>query len=350
MNDLERLAFYYGAGRLFIPRPRFLIYNPTHRCDLTCQHCGVWRGEKRKELAPEELGKLLKQSFFQKIEVVWLSGGEPSLRKDLKELAGVMTQALRNLKILGMASNGYARERILARTEEILKELDPEKQGFFLHLSLDGLGEVHNQIRARDDAFENLLKTVEGFNSLKARYPRYQLELGFNCVIQKANYFQLKEIYQFARKQKASITFNLVEITDQYYDNLEQKKKLELSEEEKRVVKEFLAEILGDFPAGYQSWLKSLIALLEARERSRKCLSLYSTLILDSDGTWIPCPLASEWYRVNFLEIEPEKFWKARIARALRKRIQRKLCPGCGLSCSLGDSLSLSEFLRGGFK
>ena len=350
MNDLVKIAFYYGAGRIFIPLPRFFIFNPTRRCDLACQHCGVWKSEKKIELSSDELRELLKNKLFQKIEVVWLSGGEPSLRKDLAELTEVFNQSLPKMQILGMASNGYNSERIILRCREMLQKLNPAKQGFFLHLSLDGIGEPHNKIRGKEDAFENLIKTIDRFKKLKEEFPRHRLELGFNCVIQKGNYFQLKEIFEFAQSQSASITFNLVEITDQYYSNIELAQSLSLSPDEKQAVIEFLKEIINKLPAGYKSHYKSLISILSGKRRTRRCLSLYSTVVIDSDGSWIPCPLSSNWQKVNFLQVSAEKFWKSKTTRELRKRIQKQLCPKCGLSCSLGDSLSISEFLRGGFE
>ncbi len=349
MNNLERLTFYYLAGRLFIPLPRYLIYNPTLRCDLACRHCGIWEAEKQKELAPVDLKKIIQRKFFRKIDTAWLTGGEPSMRKDLKELAAVFRDSLPGMRVLGIASNGFATERILARLEEILSELDPTRQGLFVHLSLDGIGEVEDRIRGRVGAFAALSETVKGINGLKKRYPARKIELGFNCVIQKQNVDQLEEIRKFAQDQGSSLTFNMVEITDQYYCNQDRAGELALDQAEKEQVIIFLKRLIPQSGAALSYQYRRMLAVLSGQKRDRRCLSLYSTLAIDADGSWIPCPLCSEWKRVNFISDPPEIFWKSKEAMELRQRVERELCPECMLSCSLGDSLSVPEFLRGGF-
>ena len=107
---------------VFVPKPRFLIYNATRRCDLSCRHCGIWQAEKREELDAARLEPIIARGFFSKVDTVWLTGGEPFLRKDLAELAKVFRARLPGMRMLGIASNGYATERILGRLEELLAE------------------------------------------------------------------------------------------------------------------------------------------------------------------------------------------------------------------------------------
>jgi hypothetical protein len=52
---------------------------------------------------------------------------------------------------------------------------------------------------------------------------------------------------------------------------------------------------------------------------------------------------------VNFRDVDPESFWRSEQAKSLRKKVEAEKCGECMLTCSLGDSLSIHEFLRGGF-
>jgi len=349
MNNIERLVFYYGAGKIFVPRPRYFIYNATLRCDLACRHCGVWQAKKRDELEPAELEKIIRGGFFSKVETAWLTGGEPTLRKDLGQIVKVFRRSFPRLKIFGIASNGYESERILARLEEIIIGLDPGMQGLFVHLSLDGIGDVQNRIRGRESAFRGLAATVEGIKALTEKYPNQKIEFGFNCVIQPENVKSLEEINSFAKKYSASLTFNFVEVTDQYYCNQERAAELSFKEEDKEALIEFMRRLVRESGPAFRYQYQRFLAVLSGKKRDRRCLSLYSTFIVDSDGTWIPCPLSSEWLRINFRNQSPGLFWKSREAMELRRQIENRECPDCMLSCSLGDSLSISEFLRGGF-
>jgi len=349
MNNLERLVMYYAAGRAFTPRPRYFIYNATLRCDLACGHCGVWRNKKREELAPKDLERIIRRDFFRKVETAWITGGEPTLRQDLGQIAQAFRQCFPALAIVGIASNGYATERVLSRLEEIAAELDPSRHGLFAHLSLDGAGEIHDCIRGKEGAFKNLIATVEGIRELKSRNPRLKIDLGFNCVVQPENVAGLEQVKALAEKYSAPLTFNIVEVTDQYYCNRARAKELAFSPEARQEVIKFLTALARGSTPAFRYQYQRFLAVLERGQRDRRCLTLYSTFALDSDGTWIPCPLCSEWNRISFLEQDPEPFWKSADARELRAKVLARECPDCMLSCSLGDSLSLREFLAGGF-
>jgi MoaA/NifB/PqqE/SkfB family radical SAM enzyme len=349
MNNLERLVFYYGAGRLFIPAPRFFIYNATYRCDLACAHCGVWETKKRDELGATDLVKILDRPFFNKVETAWVTGGEPTLRKDLAQISSALRKNLPQMTMLGIASNGYATERIMDRLREMLEELDPGRHGLFIQLSIDGIGEVHDRVRGRQGAFAGLAATVAAIKNLQAQNPGRKIILGFNCVIQPENVFQLVEINRFARENQSEITFNVVAVTDQYYCNQARGESLGFKKEEKQEIMNFLSGLIKDSGPAFQYQYQRFLAVLSGQKRDRRCLSLYSTFIVDSDGTWFPDPLCSEVMRVNFLDTDPGKFWRSREAEEVRRRIAREKCPECMLGCSLGDSLSIAEFLGGGF-
>jgi len=348
MNNLERLLFYYGAGRIFIPRPRYLIYNATLRCDLSCRHCGIWENKKKRELAADELDRILDRKFFSQVETAWITGGEPTLRKDLASLARVLRSRLPAMTVLGIATNGFATERVLSRLEEIGAELDASRQAIFLQFSIDGVAEVHDRIRG-PGAFSNLEATVEGVKQFRARHPGLKVDCGFNCVVQPENVLQLEAIKTFAAEHHAGITFNIVAITDQIYYTHHKAAELAFSSGLRQEAIKFLEKLKAESGPAFRQQYQSFISVLKGKKRDRRCLSLYSTFIVNSDGTWIPCPLCSEWERVDFLKTDPELFWKSGQAQALRRKAEAQLCPGCLLGCSLGDSLSMREFLAGGF-
>ena len=70
---------------------------------------------------------------------------------------------------------------------------------------------------------------------------------------------------------------------------------------------------------------------------------------INADGSWIPCPAASDFRPANLLHEDVEKLWRSGQAKELRRRVHRELCSSCMLSCSLGDSMPWSEWRRGGW-
>lgn len=350
MNDLDRLWNYYALGRLSRPRPRYLCVNATLRCDGRCGHCGIWRDERpTPELSAPDFGRLLGAPFFSRIETAWITGGEPTLREDLGELAQAMVGALPSLQTLGLATNALEPDRALDRVRTLAAAIEPARQSLFIHISLDGIALVHDRVRHREGAFAAVMETITRLRALQAETPAPKIELGLNCVIQPANLEHLPELFEFARERGLPLLFNVALVTDQSYRNLASRDALLLSTEERKIVSAFLERIIPKSPAPFQYQYRIMQAVLAGRARPRRCLTLYSTININADGSWIPCPAAAYLLPKNFREAEAEEFWKSEEAQSLRDRVHREFCPSCMLSCSLGDSLPLSEWLRGGW-
>jgi len=350
MNDLERVLWYHLAGRPFLPRPRYLCLNATLRCDGRCGHCGIWRQKPSgPELTPEQVRKILAQSFFRRIESAWFTGGEPTLREDLGELARAVAGSLPSLSTLGMATNALEPERALDRVEAMSRALDPSRQGLFIQVSLDGAGEVHDRARNQPGAFQAAMKSLDLILGLKRSHPSLRLEAGLNCVIQPANVEGLAELHELARGKGLALTFNVALVTDQVYRNRDRAEALSLAEADRRKIIAFLDRVIPESPPALRYQHRILQAVLSGRPRPRRCLTLYSTININADGTWIPCPASSDFLPRSLIDADVEKLWKSPEARAMRSRVRRELCGSCMLSCSLGDSMPLGEWLRGGW-
>jgi MoaA/NifB/PqqE/SkfB family radical SAM enzyme len=347
MRDRERLWNYYAAGRLHLPRPRYLCFNATLRCDGRCGHCGIWRTPPPpRELSADELASVLARPLFQRVQTAWLTGGEPTLRDDAGALARAMVRTLPALTTLGIATNGLDPARVLDRATAMAEALG-EPQGLFVHLSLDGVGEVHDRLRGRTGAFAAVAETIARLRELKRTRPR--LELGLNCVIQPGNVAHLDELNAYAREQGLPLMFNIALVTDQVYRNQDREQALTLSPAEREKVAAFLRGLLPASPPAFRYQYHIILAVLAGQARPRRCLTLYTTININADGSLIPCPAASDLLPLNVLTDNPERIWRGAAARAMRRRVHRELCPGCMLSCSLGDSMPLDEWRRGGW-
>ncbi len=348
MSNLERVAWYYGAGRLFLPRPRYFCFNATLRCDLRCLHCGIWEDKlDGEELSATALGEILSQDFFKNVHTAWLTGGEPTLRADAGELAEVMASHLPSLRTLGLATNGVQTDRVMTRVREMQKALDPKSQSLFVHISLDGYREVHDSIRRRKGAFDGVVATLDEIQ--KMAKGTAGIGAGLNCVIQPENVNDLHNIYRFARDRGLSVTFNPVVITDQIYRTSNRAQELGLSREAKEKIIAFLEGIMPDVHPVFRYQYRIITAVLKGMRRPRRCLTLYSTININANGILIPCPAASDIFPVNACGKDMDAFWRGKDARAMRRRVAREFCPSCMLSCSVGDAMSITELVQGGW-
>jgi len=125
--------------------PQSVVWEITFACNMNCLHCGTAAGKKRpNELTTQEALDLIDELADLGTTEITLSGGEPLLRKDWRQLAERIVQ--RGINCL-MITNGYA------VTEEIAKDF--KRLGFNnVGVSLDGTEKTHNYIRRRPQSFQ----------------------------------------------------------------------------------------------------------------------------------------------------------------------------------------------------
>lgn len=350
MNDRERLWTYYTAGRISLPRPKNLCVNATLACDGHCGHCGIWRGgEKGDELSADDLGRVLSGPFYQQIETAWITGGEPTLREDINEISRAMCESLSSLTSLGIATNGLDPDRVMDRVDAMLKAVKPGGQGLFIHISLDGVGEVHDSVRGVPGAFEAVSETISRLLTLRDEHPEAGIEIGLNCVVQPKNIHGLDELFSFANERGLALSFNVALVTDQIYRNLSMADSLAFTSDQKKNLIKFLDKIIPKSTAPFQYQYRIIKEVLAGGKRPRRCTTLYTTVNINADGTLIPCPASSDVFRHNVLDEDMDVLWRSKEAREMRRKVHREFCPTCMLSCSLGDSMPVWEWVRGGW-
>jgi len=171
----------------------------TYRCNAKCSMCHVWRYPTRPEdeVKPEDLEDL--PGGFDNLN---LTGGEPTLRKDLETLVDVLQPKCR---ILEISSNGLRANKI----EPIINKYPHTKVRF----SLEGFEETSNKIRGEKKGFE---KKVAGLMRLKELGGT---DLGFGAVIQDDNADELVALYEFCREHGVEFATSALHNAFQFHKN-----------------------------------------------------------------------------------------------------------------------------------
>ena len=172
---------------------------PTFRCNSRCQMCYIWKNptEPKLEVTAETLAKL--PGGFDNLN---LSGGEPTLRRDLATLVDVLYPKAR---IMEISSNGLHPEKLVP----IIKKYPNIKVRF----SLEGNEETSNRIRGEEGGYA---VKVAG---LKMLQEAGGTDLGFAFVIQDENVDQLVRTYEFARSQGFELATSTLHNAWQFYKN-----------------------------------------------------------------------------------------------------------------------------------
>ncbi|MEZ0218788.1 MAG: radical SAM protein [Tardiphaga sp.] len=171
----------------------------TFRCNSKCQMCYIWQNptDPREEISLETLSKL--PPGFDNLNV---SGGEPTLRKDLAEIADLLYPKARVLEI---SSNGLHPERLVP----IIKKYPNIKVRF----SVEGDQVTSDTIRGEKGGYAT---KVAGLRMLKEAGGT---DLGFAMVIQDENVDQLVDVYEFARKEGYELATSTLHNAWQFYKN-----------------------------------------------------------------------------------------------------------------------------------
>ncbi len=156
--------------------PHAVIWEITFACNMRCLHCGTSAGRKRPdELTTEEALSLIDELALLGTQEITLSGGEPLLRPDWRELGyRVKQNGIRPYLI----TNGYL------VTPEIANDF--AEIGFRnVGVSLDGTEKTHNFIRQRADSFKGAT------NALKHMANRGAHKF---CAVSQISNINLKEL------------------------------------------------------------------------------------------------------------------------------------------------------------
>jgi MoaA/NifB/PqqE/SkfB family radical SAM enzyme len=141
----------------------------------------------------QELAKL--SSTMPQFSDLWISGGEPFLRKDLAKIIELFynNNHIRDVRI---PTNGLPTAQTLQTVTCILNNC-PE-----IHLevdvSIDGFAEAHDKIRGVPDNFAKALRTMSELEVLRLKWPNFTLYV--NSVITQENQDQMVNLGYFFEK------------------------------------------------------------------------------------------------------------------------------------------------------
>lgn len=166
-------------------RPIYAVWEITLKCDLACRHCGSRAGRARPdELTTAEALDLVRQMADLGVKEVTLIGGEAYLREDWTTLV----RAVRQHGMLCSITTGgraFTAERARAAKEAGVHAVS---------VSIDGLRETHDRIRALAGSFDAAMASVR--NLREAGLPVYA-----NTQINRWNAGELEAVFDLLVEQ-----------------------------------------------------------------------------------------------------------------------------------------------------
>lgn len=165
--------------------PAYAVWELTLRCDLACKHCGSRAGRARPdELSLAEALRLVAELSDLGILEVTLIGGEAYLYPGwLEVVAAIVGRGM----VCTMTSGGRGIDQALAE----------QAAAAGLHsvsLSVDGLGDTHDALRASHGAYAQVLRAYQALRSAG-------LSVAMNSHVNRQNQHQLEQLFDLAVEQ-----------------------------------------------------------------------------------------------------------------------------------------------------
>ncbi len=168
------------------------VWEITTACNLNCSHCGSSCGYRREdELTLPEMENLCGQIAEMRSVEVGVTGGEPFLKKEWKELLKILHEYRLPY---GIVCNGTLIDK---KTAGYLYKCSPR----MVAVSIDGTEELHNRIR-RTECFD---KALRGLRLLRDE----GLPVGVITTVSRLNIDCLEELYEFLETQRTADVWRL---------------------------------------------------------------------------------------------------------------------------------------------
>jgi MoaA/NifB/PqqE/SkfB family radical SAM enzyme len=169
---------------------------PTFVCNFTCPFCAFSAdlNQKRDELSLGEIEKIA--ASLGKVLVLHIGGGEPFIRKDLPEILALFRRH-NDVRRIEIPTNGWSAERIGNQVRRIL-ELVPGAR-LNVRISLDGIGDLHDRLRARPGSYKAAVETLEALRAISRQDER--LSTGVCQTITKHNQEAALSTYRTIRDE-----------------------------------------------------------------------------------------------------------------------------------------------------
>ncbi|MFH1473936.1 MAG: radical SAM protein [Candidatus Aenigmatarchaeota archaeon] len=182
-REIKKLFKKYPLVRLAI--------SVTNCCNLRCIHCSQNAGNALKEeYSISDLKQIIKDTCDEGLCTVGITGGEPTIRKDL---LSIMRYADRKDISLVLNTNGTLITRKMAKDISKLSNLR------IVAVSLDGSNpKTHDNIRGVSRAFS---RTIKGIKNLVSE----GVEVTLAYTIMNRNKGEIEDLIKLAKKLKVSI-------------------------------------------------------------------------------------------------------------------------------------------------
>lgn len=317
--------------------PTVLIFHCTFVCDARCEMCSNWtRGNRKEDMTLEQIDRTFQDDLWKNIEIANVSGGEPTTRNDLVEVSKIVMDRLPRLRKFGINTTGLTPQRGIPMLTKIAEMAHERGIIFSTRVSIDGVGDMHDQVRNVKRGFDKAGLTIAAMRELQKRVP---FNFGISTTIFSMNLNDAENILSWARKEKLDIVFNMVRFTDPMLGNADLAETCKpVGEDEERMREFFMDRVRMDPLLDGQNYIYMHYADMIANGYHRHAPCPFQTqgIMLNPNGDLFFCENSE--VVGNVLTESAEKIYFSAAAQAHRESIKTGKCPTCLSPCQMNVS------------
>jgi sulfatase maturation enzyme AslB (radical SAM superfamily) len=325
----------FVSARIHPIRPTVLIYNCTWVCDAKCTMCNNWKwGDRKSDMTLEQLEPVMDSPFWGAVENLNISGGEPTTRLDLPQMVELFHRRLARLRKIGINTTGLTPARAIPMLTKIVKFCAEKELLISIRVSLDGIGDVHNQVRAVKNGFDKASQTIEAMQALAAEHPNFQF--GIASTIFAKNLEDAENILTWARTKNLDVVFNMLRFTDAMLHNGGLKETIGFQDREETFMRKFfLDRVKEESVLSGQSFMYLHYADMIANgyHRTMPCPFQSQGLLLNPNGDLHYCENSQKIG--NVLDESAESLYFKAENLEHRQKIKDEICPTCLSPCQV---------------
>ena len=345
-------ARYLGKALASIPRdllnaavsrfkpihPTVLILHCTFVCDARCEMCNNWtRGDRKSDLTLEEIDRMFDSGLWKRIENANISGGEPTTRNDLVEMCQILLDKLPRLRKLGINTTGLTPHRAIPMLTKLVETTAARGVIFSARVSIDGVGQMHNDVRKVTRGFDKANETIRAMQALQKQHTHFNF--GISTTIFSHNIGDADNIAQWARENDLDIVFNMVRFTDPMLGNQDLAATCQpIGDDEVRMREFFLDRVRTGPLLDGQNYIHMHYADMigNGYHRLAPCPFQTQGIMVNPDGGLFFCENSD--VIGNLRDEDPETIYFRAQSQEHRKSITNDKCPTCLSPCQMNVS------------
>src|SRR6187431_1520644 len=210
-------------------------------------------------------------------------------------MVDLFIKRLPRMRKIGNNTTGLTPQRAIPMLTRIVEFCGQKDLLLSIRVSLDGIGDIHDQVRHVQRGFDKACQTIEAMQALADKHPHFQF--GIASTLFGTNLDDAQNILTWARAKKLDIVFNMLRFTDAMLNNKELEDSIGFHAKEEAFMRNFfLDRVQEESVLSGQAFLYLHYADMIANgyQRTMPCPFKSQGLLLNSNGALFYCENSKE--------------------------------------------------------